>query len=226
MVESQEEVATRTLVDTLAEQAELERLLERTKPAHQNDLPLHYLLATPFRYPPLPHGSRFGSRFEPSLFYASIDHSALLAETAYYRFVFAAGPVEPFIEPLCTQHTAFSVRYRCDRGLHLEAEPFALFRETLTSPVSYGETQRLGTALRTAAIEAFTFTSARDPVAGRNIALFSPGALADRAPRQQWAWSCETTRSLVTLRRQAAHAVSVFAIDTFLVDGRLPAPAV
>ena len=55
LVESQEQVATNSLVRTLAEQALLEDLIEASKPP----LPatghgLHYLLATPFRYPPLP----------------------------------------------------------------------------------------------------------------------------------------------------------------------------
>ncbi len=226
MVESQEEIATRTLVDTLAEQAELERLLERTKPPRQDGGELHYLLATPFRYPPLPHGSRFGTRFEPSLFYASIHRSALLAETAYYRFVFASGPARPFGVPLSTQHTAFSVRYRTEQGLRLEAEPFEVFSDALTSPVSYEETQALGGVLRVAGVEAFTYKSARDPEGGSNVALFSPLSLADRAPRQQWAWSCETTAEQVTLRRQAAHDVVQFSLDTFLVGGRLPTPAV
>ena len=82
LVESQEQVATNSLVRTLAEQALLEDLIESSKPA----LPapaagLHYLLATPFRYPPLPYGSRFGSRFEPSLFYGARSASTALAES-------------------------------------------------------------------------------------------------------------------------------------------------
>lgn len=64
MVESQEKVATMTLVDTLDE------LIEETKPSIRHQKPRHYLIQTPFRYPPLKHGSRFGSRFEPSIFYA------------------------------------------------------------------------------------------------------------------------------------------------------------
>ena len=60
MVESQEEIATNALVDTLEEQAALEYLLDATKPRRSGLDDLHYLLATPFRYPPLRHGSRFG----------------------------------------------------------------------------------------------------------------------------------------------------------------------
>lgn len=57
LVESQEQVATLQLVDTLEEQALLEELLESSKPPVPADAePLHYLLKTPFRYPPLRWG--------------------------------------------------------------------------------------------------------------------------------------------------------------------------
>ena len=60
-VEAQHKVATMRLVDSLDDQAELERLLEASKPplppAAQG---LHYLLSTPFRYRS-PHPSRFRS---------------------------------------------------------------------------------------------------------------------------------------------------------------------
>lgn len=225
MVESQEQIATTVLVDTLAEQAELERLLERSKPPGRGTGHLHYLLATPFRYPPLPHGSRFGSRFEPGLYYGALDTSALLAETAYYRFVFAAGPARPFPAPLLTHHTAFAARFRTGRGIRLQAPPFDRHRAPLTSPVSYGDTQALGAAMRADGIAAFSFVSARDPAGGLNAALFEPAALQDTAPREQAAWSCETTDTAVTLRQHAANRVLTFPRATFLVDGRLPAPA-
>jgi hypothetical protein len=226
MVESQEEIATNALVDTLEEQAALEYLLDATKPRRSGLDDLHYLLATPFRYPPLRHGSRFGRRFEPSLFYGSMHPQTLLSEAAYYRFVFAAGPVEPFPKPLLTRHTAFSANFRTTRGLRLETAPFAEHRAALTSPVDYSATQALGTAMREHGIEAFTFTSGRDPDGGLNGALFTLAALADRAPRTQTPWTCETTPERVTWRRYGAHSVVTIAREIFLVDGVLPAPAV
>ena len=75
MVEAQHRVATQKLVDDSAEQQILEELLERAKPPAPDDAPpgMHYLLRTPFRYPPLRHGSRFGSRAERGIFYAARD---------------------------------------------------------------------------------------------------------------------------------------------------------
>jgi hypothetical protein len=68
IVESQEEIATTNIVANLDEQNVLEQLLETSKPGAIGTVP-HYLLSTPFRYPPLKHGSRFGTLFENSLFY-------------------------------------------------------------------------------------------------------------------------------------------------------------
>ena len=74
LVESQEQVATNQLVSSLERQAVLEGLLEATKPRLRVGTEhLHYLLATPFRYPPLKHGSRFGTRSAPSLFYGALQ---------------------------------------------------------------------------------------------------------------------------------------------------------
>jgi len=111
LVESQEQVATNSLVRTLAEQALLEDLIESSKPRHSATTSgLHYLLATPFRYPPLPWGSRFGSRFEPGLFYGARSVGTTLAECAYYRFVFWSGMATPPPQPLNTSHTMFNAR--------------------------------------------------------------------------------------------------------------------
>ena len=56
------------LVDDLDQLVRPETLVEASKPpapdAQQPDTPRHLLLVTPFRYPPLRHGSRFGSRQE------------------------------------------------------------------------------------------------------------------------------------------------------------------
>ncbi len=225
MVESQEEVATRQLVSSLEKQATLERMLEETKPQRRDNGALHYLLATPFRYPPLRHGSRFGGRHEPSLFYAAIDRSSLLAESSYYRFVFRAGLTVPFAQPVASHHTAFAARFETDRGIALEAPPFDAFEAELRSPTDYAASQALGSRLRAALVEAITFRSARDPEKGRNVGLFTPDALASRRPEQQATWSCETTDTLCIWREQGAHDVVRYELENFLVDGHLPMPA-
>ena len=63
IVETQEYAATMNLVDDLEEQELLEQLLDEVKPPYKKGTQkLHYLISTPFRYPPLKYGSRFGDR--------------------------------------------------------------------------------------------------------------------------------------------------------------------
>src|ERR1051325_4284533 len=66
-VEAQHQVSTRKLVDSRVEQELLETLIDRAKPPDVTRGKVHYLLATPFRYPPLRHGSRFPPAGGPSL---------------------------------------------------------------------------------------------------------------------------------------------------------------
>lgn len=228
IVENQEQVATSALVDDLGEQALLEDLLERTKPQLRAGTErLHTLLAAPFRYPPLRHGSRFGSRLEPSLLYGSKHLTTLLAEAAYYRFVFWTGMSEP--PPwgrLLTQHTVLGARYRTQRGLRLQQPPCAEYTPILTHPSDYGPTQRLGRALREAGIEAFEYRSARDVARGINVALFEPSALYSRKPAFMQPWLCETTGRTVRFSTTSDAPLHHFTLEAFLVTGQLPRPAV
>ena len=73
-VEAQHKIATMVLVDTLDEQALLESLLDQSKPPLPEPLRrLHWLLFTPFRYPPLPTGSRFRGPAEAGVFYVPMN---------------------------------------------------------------------------------------------------------------------------------------------------------
>lgn len=226
LVESQEQVATARLVSSLTRQAQLEEMIESTKPALRPGTEnLHYLLAAPFRYPPLKHGSRFGRRSEPSLFYGSLETRTVLAEAAYYRFVFWYDMATPPPGKLDTQHTLFGAQYRTERGLKLQEALFAEYKAVLTHRADYSQTQALGTHLRAASIEAFEFMSARDPDHGINVALMSPAVFANPQPIFQEAWLCELTAEYV--RFKAAHGKEVydFAVKTFQVNDRLPRPS-
>jgi hypothetical protein len=226
LVESQEQVATNRLVGSLEEQALLEALLEHSKPVLPDSCgDLHYLLATPFRYPPLRHGSRFSTRFDPSLFYGARNTQTVLAEAAYYRLVFWCGMAAAPVRPLVTQHTLFGVAWKVRYGLRLQMPPFDDYRETLVAPSSYAATQRLGTAMRNAGIEAFEYVSARDPLAGVNIALFTPGAFASPRPAFMQPWLADTDGDGVRFYSVEDRKVHHFTFGQFVVDGVLPAPA-
>lgn len=228
LVESQEQIATTGLVDTLDEQDLLERLLEQSKPPLKAETEkLHYLLSTPFRYPPLKHGSRFGNRFEPSLFYGSSNLQTTLTEAAYYRFVFWQGMnTPPPSKVFKTQHTLFAVNYATKQGLQLHAPPFKLYQTQLTDPADYGATQQLGSAMRNHGIEAFEFSSARDHNSGINVALIRPTALAAKRPTYTEPWLCETRETTVTYLHTRNNTLHHFALEQFLVDDELPRPAI
>jgi len=226
IVESQEQVATVGIVDTLEEQGVLEQLIERSKPVlRAGSGGLHYLLFSPFRYPPLRHGSRFGGRHEPSIFYGSHCPRTARAEAAYYRFVFWAGMSIPPVQPVRSEHTLYSAGYRTESGLRLQAEPFAAHRNTLKDPASYRETQNLGAVMRAAGILAFEFVSARDTDEGTNVGLYDPCAFASPKVGDLQQWLCEIDGQVTRFLCLSTHAVEHYPLEQFLVDGQLPAPA-
>ena len=226
LVESQEQAATGELVGSLERQYTLEVMLEETKPPRRKGSEgLHYLLSTPFRYPPLKHGSRFGTRSEPSLFYASLEIHTVLAEAAYYRFVFWFGMAKPPARKLDTRHTLFEAAYRTASGLRLHYPPFATHRDAISHPADYRASQALGAKMRAAGIEAFEFVSARDPDGGLNLALFTPRAFARKAPVTQEAWLCELTGEHVRFLQARGRDFHAFPLGLFQVAGRLPWPA-
>lgn len=225
-VESQEQIATRTLVDDLAEQALLEDLLEMSKPpAPGGSAHLDYLLSSPFRYPPLAYGSRFGTRHEPSLFYGALGVAPALAETAYYRLVFWSGmSAPPPRNQLTTEHTLFAARYATARGVRLHEPPFNAYVLSLTDPKSYRDTQMLGRHLREAGIEAFEYLSARDPAGGINVALFTVRAFAEPTPLWKQSWLCDTREDEVSFYNKT-QGTWTYRRKQFLVDGILPLPS-
>jgi hypothetical protein len=249
VVEAQHLVSTRKLVGSDAEQQLLEELIDGAKPPAPGRPGLHYLLSTPFRYPPLRNGSRFGSRHERGMWYGAEQLHTAFAEVAYYRILFLEGTTAP-LEPLVTPLTAFRVLLRTDRGIDLSRPPFAAHAAAISDPTSYDASQPLGTAMRTAGVHAFRFHSARDPGGvirtglerpgigsptdggtsadpGSNIAAFDPGVFGRRQPRDLQTWHCTATRSWVEVsRRDYFERASLrFERAQFMVGGVLPAPA-
>lgn len=229
VVESQEQVATTRLVDTLEEQHQLETLLERSKPpAPEGAGRYDFLLWTPFRYPPLPRGSRFGRHTEGGIFYAAQTIATALAETAYYRFVFLAGLAEPLPSAsLTTELGSFETRIDTPVGVALDAAPFDRHRSAISDPARYEETQALGTAMRDAGVAAFTWRSARDRDDGRNTGVYRLDAIQNRRPEQMQNWVCTTTAETISFMRLFARneAPLSYRRAQFLVEGRLPAPS-
>jgi len=224
VVESQEQVATNYLVDSFEEQDILEQLLEQSKPSlPASDRQLHYLLASPFRYPPLPHGSRFSTRHEPSLFYGSHKRSSAFAETAYYRFLFWLGMSEaPKSGKFTTQHTVFGAKYNSAYGLKLQNYPFSDFTAEISDPGSYRHSHGIGRAMRELGVQVFEYVSARDKDRGINVALFTPDALFSTHPSYQEQWLCETNANMVSFYNYTDGQVYKYPFKSYCVNDVFP----
>ncbi|QMU60179.1 MAG: RES domain-containing protein [Gammaproteobacteria bacterium] len=228
VAESQQKVATNTLVDTLQEQRILEELLDRVKPPIPYDCQQYdYLVYTPFRYPPLKHGSRFGKKMHPSIFYGSKKLDTAFAELAYYRFVYYDGMMAlPKKKQKVTQHASFSVELETQKGVALNESPFNKLKHKISNPNSYGDSQKIGEEMRVKEVEAFTYFSARADEEV-NVGIFSCKVIASYMPNALQHWSCITRDRSVTIRSLDDRWSSIsFELDQFLVDGVLPAPAV
>ena len=229
VVEAQHRISTRKLVDSDAEQQLLEELIEAGKPPLPDDLAapgLHYLLATPFRYPPLRHGSRFATRFERGLWYGARGPRTAFAESAYYRLLFLAGTTAE-LAPVMLELSLFSARVDTVSGVDLQAPAFDEHVAAISSPVSYGSSQPLGADMRAAGVEAFLYRSARDRRGGTCAGVFTPRAFARPVPSTPQTWHCVATREAVEVSKHDffARQVHQFPREDFLVDGELPAPA-
>ncbi len=228
VAESQQKVATNMLVDTLEEQQILEEMLDQVKPSIPQECEsFDYLIYSPFRYPPLKHGSRFGKKTHPSIFYGSKTIFAAFAELAYYRFVYYDGmKIAPKKQQKVTQHTSFNVDVHTLWGVELNNPPFKKYVRKLSDPTAYGDSQRIGEAMREKGIEVFTYFSARaiDEV---NVGVFSCNAVQSYAPKTLRHWSCITRDKNVTIRSLDDSWDNIsFERNQFLVDGVLPSPAV
>ncbi len=228
VVESQHEVSTRKLVNSASEQELLESLLDNVKPPAPATGRMHYLLFTPFRYPPLRHGSRFGTRHERGIWYGSEQPRTAFAEVAYYRLLFLEG-THATLGLVSTSLTAFTVRMRSVRGVDITAAPFNEYRDTISSPERYSDSQDLGRAMREAGVELFRYVSARENQGGTNVAAFTTSVFHSASPQHFQRWHCVATRELVEFTRgdlTGTRETHVFARAQFMVGGRLPSPAV
>ena len=230
VVEGQHRNATRRLVDSDAEQELLESLIDRVKPplpAGPEFEGLHYLLLTPFRHPPLAHGSRFGTRTERSLFYGSEALETAMAETAYYRLVFLEGTAAS-LSPLTLELSAFVADVRTKAAVDLTRPPFDAHHRALASRARYEASQRLGQEMRADGVELVRYPSARDVDGAPNIALFTPRALARKEPRARFeTWRCVASREKVEMQKLDwfDRRRLFFPRAQFEVGGALPAPA-
>ena len=223
---SKEQAATPVFFNSLPAQQALEDLIEDSKAENSR----HYLLTTPFKDPPLKCCSRFGSSDELGIFYGSHSIHTTFTECAYYRLVFRNSIGYPNTDrKFKIELTRFSIDYISDRGIKLHKSPFDKFRSELTDPINWEQTKKIGRAMRSSGVEVFEYESARDPMKGTCVGLFSIKAFKQNSPKSQSQWICDTTdanfvKFKLTQRTGNTSAIR-FDKRQFLLNGKLPIPS-
>jgi RES domain len=225
-VEAQHRVSTMKLVDSLTEQAALERLLEETKPPVPADgAGLHYLLFSPFRYARgNPHASRFrrAHAFD-GVFYASAAPETAISEIVFYRFLFFAESPDTPLPGNAAEYTVFAVQLRADPALDLTRPPMSDHLSIWTKPDDYAPCQALADDARKENVQAICYPSVRDLRHRLNYAVLTPRAFAQQAPISQQSWRILLRGESALAKCEAPNTGVTFLKKDFDVPSRMKA---
>lgn len=198
MVETQHIAATMRLVDTAAEQALLEDMLDASKPPLPPEAAgCHYLLAAPFRYLPKT-ASRFRPVGSPGIWYGADDEFGSCAEIAYWRHRFLLDSAGLAMKGVKTEHSMYSATV-AGPAIDLLAPPWNTCEALWKQPQDYTFTQQLAGAVREhGQLVWIRYGSVRAP--GHVCsAVFDPRALTMVTPEHQYKqWHCHATKDRVT----------------------------
>ena len=222
-VEAQHRVSTLKLVDSLAEQAALEDILEATEPPVPDEChPLDHLLSTPFRYRPYPNGSRFRrAGVTPGVWYGAERSETAAAEMVFYRFIFyAESPDTPFPDD-AADYTAYCVDLATPVSLDLTAGALAADHPLWTHLTDDAPCQHLADRAREIGAEVIRYASVRDPENGANLAVLTCRAFAAPQPALRQTWRIRIGRSGAQAIREHPKLGLEFGVDSFAPDPRL-----
>ena len=224
VVETQEYSGTLSLVDNLEEQSILELILDDYKPPYvEGSKNRHYLISSPFRYPPLEYGSRFGSAIEPSYFYASESVEACLAEAAFYRFMLIEGTILPYQKTITSKHALFFVNAKSANTIDLCTIKQSAILKEISHPCSYLVSQNIGKHCRDRGATLLRFYSARSDNNGINVAIDNHQVITSAVPINITPYICELDCQQDTVRFSAPRNFPVrFQKDQFEVNGQFP----
>jgi hypothetical protein len=201
-VEAQHVASTMALVDTVGEQAVLERLVEASKPPVPRDvarLGLHWLLFTPFRYSPPAGGSRFRGPNDPGVFYGAEQPRTACAEVGYWRWRHLRDSPGLRAMPARPQ-TVFRVPVS-GSAIDLRESPFGRDRERWTHRSDYTDCQSIARTAREAELQLVRYESVRDSRHGGCGAVLDAAAFASREPVEQQGWILTVTQARVVWQR-------------------------
>lgn len=209
-VEAQHVVATRALVDSLAEQEILESILEAAKPpVPQECSGLDYLLYTPFRYPPPSRGSRFRSYDDPGVWYGAEAVRTSCAELGYWRWRFVSDS-SGLSRLDGVPHTVFQAVAK-GASVDLRAKPFVRDEKMWRHPEDYGSCQSIARIARKAELQMIRYASVRDPEHGGCAAVLECHAFSGTGGvRQRQSWFLTVDRQRATWVRSGARSAAAY----------------
>jgi hypothetical protein len=209
-VEAQHVVATRALVDSLAEQEILESVLEASKPRVPPQCAgFDYLLYTPFRYPPPSRGSRFRSYDDPGVWYGAEAVRTSCAELGYWRWRFVKDS-HGLTRLDGVPHTVFQAVAR-GKSVDLRGEPFTRDQKMWGNPEDYGTCQALARTAREAEMQIIRHASVRDPEHGGCGAVLDCRAFSGTGGvRQRQSWFLTVDRQRASWVRSGTRSAATY----------------
>ena len=209
-VEAQHVVSTLRLTNNDPNRQELlERILEESKPAPPaNTHKLHYLLATPFRYPPSHHGSRFRLWPDPGVLYSATLRRTACAEMGFWRCQFLRDSPGLTSIPAAAQ-TLFQLG-AIGQGIDLTERRLKKWHQLWTHNSSYTATQALARDARTLDMHWIAYQSVRDPESGLCYAILNPLSLRPRQPIARETWYLTVTTGSAIWQRERERFVFTF----------------
>jgi RES domain len=215
-VEAQHVVATRALVDSLAEQEVLESVLEASKPRVPPECAgFDYLLYTPFRYPPPSRGSRFRSYDDPGVWYGAEAVRTSCAELGYWRWRFVMDS-HGLTRLDGVAHTVFQAVAR-GKAVDLRKEPFVRDAGLWGNPGDYGACHALARVARAAETQIIRYASVRDPKHGGCGAVLDCRAFSGTGGvRQRQSWFLTVDRQRASWVRSGSRNAATYE---FLFEG-------
>ncbi|OLB77601.1 MAG: hypothetical protein AUI16_05805 [Alphaproteobacteria bacterium 13_2_20CM_2_64_7] len=224
LVEAQHRYSTLKLVDSVDEQAVLERLVDDTKPPVPLECrDLDWLLATPFRYgAAYPKGSRFRrAGMTEGVFYGSEEPATAVAEMAFYRLLFFAESPATAWPQNAAQYTAFSAQYATKKAMDLTRRKYEVDRAVWMHVTDYHHCQAFADTARAAKVEVVRYASVRDPAGGMNLALLTCRAFAKREPGRRQTWHIQFNDAGAHAICEAPSVSVTFDRDCFAADPRI-----
>jgi hypothetical protein len=199
-VEAQHIASTLRLVATADEQLALERILESSKPPVPPEAArLHYLLATPFRYPS-PLGSRFRAPTELGVWYGTEVLRSACAELGFWRWRFlmdSAGLDSLGPSPQTVFRASIDTR-----SVDLTRAPFRRDQARWGHRSDYSATQEFAAVARAADAGAIRYASVRDPEHAAAVAVLRADAFKPPRPIEQVTWFLTLKPERVIWRRE------------------------